>query len=109
MRGNEHACLHEPALCSTSSIRTSSLASGMACADKGPRTPDKEIGARKSVSEKNFTIKVRFSSGRYKIECQRICIPTCRRGEEGRKGERERDDDRTCGFLTERNYLGALT
>lgn len=102
MRGNEHACLHEPAVCSTSFVRYRWPAGWC-----GPRSPDKGIGVRKSVSEKNFIIKVQFSSGRYKIECQRVCIPPSRR--RGRARAREEGDDRICGFLTERNYLGALT
>lgn len=80
MRGNEHACLHEPAVCSSSSVRIAAPAGW-----HRPRSPDKEIGARKSVNGKEFIIKVQFSSGRYKIECQRICISPFR----CRKRERE--------------------
>lgn len=87
MRGNEHACLHEPAVCSTSSVRTAAPASDGAgwpgwC---GPCSPDKEIGARKSVSGKKINNKNSIFK-RYKIECQRVCIPPLR--DEGRKGRK---------------------
>lgn len=51
----------------------------------GPCSPDKEIGARKSVSGKKINNKNSIFQ-RYKIECQRVCIPPLR--DEGRKGRK---------------------
>lgn len=75
VRGNEHACLHELAVCSTSFVRTAGQRHGADLA-----RPIRKKAREKAWAKKLRIIKIPFSSGRYKIECQHICIPPFRCG-----------------------------